>query len=193
MIYCQKIRKKKFPNFFDVGVIEKIFCDFSNFQIFFWKVASMGHKKSGNSKILIKVYVIYIKRKLRTCRIQIQIEKVWFIAKKLEKKNFKIFFFKGGTLWCFSRNRDFENQKNVKGPEKIFFFVSDFDETQNLKSLWPKDFTHEIWAESEPKIFWHIPWPRVKISGETCDEEAVFGVYGKPKIIIFIWKPILGT
>ena len=36
------------------------------------------------------------------------------------------------------------------------------------------------------KFFWHIPWPRVKISGETCDEEAVFGVYGKPKIIIFL-------
>ena len=44
-----------------------------------------------------------------------------------------------------ARNRDFGNQKNVKGPlEKKFFFVSDFDETQNLKSLWPKDFTHEI-------------------------------------------------
>ena len=33
------------------------------------------------------------------------------------------------------------------------FFVSDFDETQDFKSLWPRDFTHEIWAESETKIF----------------------------------------
>ena len=32
-------------------------------------------------------------------------------------------------------------------------FVSDLDDTQNLKSLWPKDSTHEIWVESETKIF----------------------------------------
>ena len=46
-------------------------------------------------------------------------------------------------------------RKTSKGPPfgKIFFFVSDFDETQNLKSLWPRDFSHQIWAESEPKIF----------------------------------------
>ena len=29
---------------FDVGTIKKIFCDFSNFQKFSWKVASMGPK-----------------------------------------------------------------------------------------------------------------------------------------------------
>ena len=54
--------------------------------------------------------------------------KFW-ISSKSETK--KIFFSKGGTLWCFSRNRDFENQKNVKGPgplEKKNFFFSDFDE-----------------------------------------------------------------
>ena len=33
-------------------------------------------KKSENLKIFFKTYVIYIKRKLRTCRIQIQEEKV---------------------------------------------------------------------------------------------------------------------
>ena len=32
-------------------------------------------------------------------------------------------------------------------------FVSDFDKTQNLKSLWPRDSTHEIWVESETKMF----------------------------------------
>ena len=32
-------------------------------------------------------------------------------------------------------------------------FVSDFDEIQNMQSLWPKDFTHKIWVESETKIF----------------------------------------
>ena len=40
--------------------------------------------------------------------------KFW-ISSKSETKKF--FFSKGGTLWCFSRNRDFENQKNVKGPD----------------------------------------------------------------------------
>ena len=35
-------------------------------------------EKSENLKIFFKTYVIYIKRKLRTCRIQIQEEKAWF-------------------------------------------------------------------------------------------------------------------
>ena len=34
-------------------------------------------------------------------------------------------------------------------------FNSDFNEIQNLKSLWPKDFTLKIWAKSEMKIFWN--------------------------------------
>ena len=56
-------------------------------------------------------------------------------------------FFKKSRLWK-------SEKRQRSGPlEKNFFFVSDFDETQNLKSLWPRDFTHEIWAESEPKIF----------------------------------------
>ena len=48
------------------------------------------------------------------------------------------------------------NVKNFRGSSSIRwkkFFVSDFDETQDLKSLWPRDFTHEIWAESETKKF----------------------------------------
>ena len=58
-------------------------------------------------KILTKTHVIYLKRKLRTCRIQIQVEKVWFVTKKLEKNNFQNFFFKGGTLWCQSGRKTF--------------------------------------------------------------------------------------
>ena len=56
--------------------------------------------KKRKFEILTKTHVIYIKRKLRTCKIQIQVEKVWFVTKKLEKNNFQNFFFKGGTLWC---------------------------------------------------------------------------------------------
>ena len=59
-------------------------------------------------------------------------------------------FFKKSRLWK-------SEKRQRSGPlEKKFFFVSDFDETQNLKSLWPRDFTHEIWAESETKIFFLI-------------------------------------
>ena len=39
-------------------------------------------------------------------------------------------------------------------------FVSDFDETQDFKSLWPRDFAHEIWAELETKIFWKFFWQK---------------------------------
>ena len=48
---------------------------------------------------------------------------------------------KGGPFDDFLKIR-----KIPKGPPfgKKKFFVSDFDETQNLKSLWPRDFTHEI-------------------------------------------------
>ena len=127
----------------------------------------MSFIKIGDKKIFSKIFEknpkggpFYVKKFFVTDSAQISCVKSlghkdfkFWISSKSETKNF--FFSKGGTLWCFSRNRDFENQKNVKGPplEKKFFFVSDFDETQNLKSLWPRDFTHEIWAESEPKIF----------------------------------------
>ena len=48
-------------------------------------------KKNENLKFFCKTYVIYIKRKLRTCRIQIQEEKVCFILEKLKKKIFDFF------------------------------------------------------------------------------------------------------
>ena len=63
--------------------------------------------KKRKFEILTKTHVIYIKRKLRTCKIQIQVEKVWFVTKKLEKNNFQNFFFKGGTLWCRSGRKTF--------------------------------------------------------------------------------------
>ena len=45
--------------------------------------------------------------------------------------------------------------KNPKGGPFYVkkFFISDFDETQNLIYLGPKNSTHEIWAKSEIKIF----------------------------------------
>ena len=58
--------------------------------------------KNENFEIFTKTHVIYIKRKLRTCKMQIQVEKVWFVTKKMEKNNFEKKNFKGGTLW--SRN-----------------------------------------------------------------------------------------
>ena len=75
-------------------------------------------------KIFGYMRVIYIKRKLRTCTIQIQKEKVWLF----EKKNFFFeifdFFSKGGTLWC--RNRQ----------KKIFQFFKNFENEPQKWLLW---------------------------------------------------------
>ena len=49
-------------------------------------------EKNENLKFFCKTYVIYIKRKLRTCRIQIQEEKVSFSFKKGKKRFFLIYF-----------------------------------------------------------------------------------------------------
>ena len=37
---------------FDVGTVKKHFFDFSNFQIFFWKMASMGHNECWKKKVM---------------------------------------------------------------------------------------------------------------------------------------------
>ena len=50
--------------------------------------------KNEKLKILTKTHVIYLKRKLRTCKMQIQVEKVWFVTKKMELFNFE----NGGTI-----------------------------------------------------------------------------------------------
>ena len=51
--------------------------------------------------------------------------------------------------------RPWKSEKHQRVPplkmKKIF--VSDFYEIQNMQSLWPKDFTHKIWVESETKFF----------------------------------------
>ena len=49
---------------------------------------------------------------------------------------------------------DFSLWKIQRGdPSMSKIFASDFDETQNLKSLWLRDSVHEIWVGSETKIF----------------------------------------
>ena len=54
--------------------------------------------------------------------------------------------------------RPWKSEKHQRVPplkmKKIF--VSDFDEIQNMQSLWPKDFTQEIWVESETKNFFRF-------------------------------------
>ena len=54
--------------------------------------------KNENLKILTKTHVIYLKRMLRTCKMQIQGEKVRFVTKKMEKFNFEKKNFKGGPF-----------------------------------------------------------------------------------------------
>ena len=49
-------------------------------------------------KILTKTHLIYLKRKLKTCRIQIQVKKVGFVAVKWKKNEFEFFFSKGGPF-----------------------------------------------------------------------------------------------
>ena len=78
---------------------------------------------------------MYIKKKLGTCRVQIQDEKVWVLKKKPTFKNFPIFFQK------------FQSKK-------IFF--PDFSKFPNLFFFWKMALTgpleywraqsHEIWA-----------------------------------------------
>ena len=54
--------------------------------------------KIENLKNFTKTHVIYLKRKLRTCKMQIQVEKVWFVTKKMEKNNFEKKISKGGPF-----------------------------------------------------------------------------------------------
>ena len=59
------------------------------------KMKNIKHKQA-KFEILRKMIAIYIKSKLRTCKIQIQKQKVWFFAKKRKKNWIFEFFF----LWC---------------------------------------------------------------------------------------------
>ena len=58
------------------------------------------NQKRSKFEIFRYLRVIYLKRKLRTCTLLIQKEKVWFFAKEQLFLKFLIFFFKGRTLWC---------------------------------------------------------------------------------------------
>ena len=95
-------------------------------------------EKNENLKFFCKTYVIYIKRKLRTCRIQIQEEKVWFLFKKDKKKYIFLNFF-----WC------------QNGQKKFFFSIFSKFSTFFLKNAprgprkCEKKQSHEIWAYLE--------------------------------------------
>ena len=87
-------------------------------------------------KFFCKTYVMYIKRKLRTCRIQIQEEKVWFLFKKDKKMYFFEFFLmseqsKKIFFWFF-QNFNFFLKNTPRGPRKC-----------------EKKQSHEIWAYLE--------------------------------------------
>ena len=68
-----------------------------------WWKTKIFMQKYVKIKFFLYMRVIYIKRKLRPCTIQIQKEKVWFFAKR--KFFFEIFDF--FTLWCQNRQKFF--------------------------------------------------------------------------------------
>ena len=51
-----------------------------------------------------------------------------------------------------------EKHQRVPPLEMKKIFVSDFDEIQNMQSLWPKDFTQTIWVESETNFFFRFDY-----------------------------------
>ena len=98
-------------------------------------------KKNENLKFFCKTYVIYIKRKLRTCRIQIQVEKVWFFGKEPKFLDFWIFFPKGGPF----------------GVETVKFFFSIF---QNFIILFSKITLmgpNRCWNKQSQEFWWLKP------------------------------------
>ena len=79
-------------------------------------------------KILRKTDIIYLKGKLRTCRIQIQVEVVWFFGKETKNFIFLIFFPKGGpfgvktvkmVFFNFSKFHNFFSQNSFTGTKQI--------------------------------------------------------------------------
>ena len=84
--------------------------------------------KNENFEIFTKTHVIYIKRKLRTCKMQIQVEKVWFVTKKMEKINFEKKISKGGPFEVGTvekKNFRFSNFQN-------FFLKNGFNGTWQM-------------------------------------------------------------
>ena len=95
-------------------------------------------EKNENLKFFCKTYVIYIKRKLRTCRIQIQEEKVWFLFKKGKKNIFLNFF------WCQNGQKNFFFRFFSKF--SIFFWKMAQGVLGNVKRNKVMRQSHEIWA-----------------------------------------------
>ena len=60
-------------------------------------------------------------------------------------------------------------------------FVSDFDESQNSKSLWPKDSPREVWEESETKKFFGVEgsplWTSKKFSSRILMKLKIWNPY----------------
>ena len=93
--------------------------------------------KKRKFEIFCKTYAIYINRRLRTCRIQIHKEKVWFVFKKEKKSIFFDFFpmserSKKFFFSIFSKISTFFLKNGPRGPRK-------FEKKQS----------HEIWAYLE--------------------------------------------
>ena len=85
--------------------------------------------KNENFEIFTKTHVIYIKRKLRTCKMQIQVEKVWSVTKKLEKISFEKKIFKGGDPLKSERSK---KKISVFQIFKIFFLKNGFNGTWQM-------------------------------------------------------------
>ena len=63
---------------------------------------------------------------------------LWFTG---SENGLKRFFIYVNRIYCNFSN-SLENPEG--GPFYVKKIVSNFDKTQNIKSLWPKDFTHKI-------------------------------------------------
>ena len=85
---------------------------------------------------------MYLKRKLRTCRNQIQVEKVWFFW----KKSIFLIFFYFFALWC--RNGKISFYQIFKISKTFFKKVT----SMGTVECW-KEQNHEIWAHLR-----HPPW-----------------------------------
>ena len=116
--------------------------------------------KNENLKIFTKTHVIYLKRKLRTCRMQIQVEKVWFVTKKMEKINFeKKKKIKWSPLW--SQN----------GRKKNFHF-------SNLQKFFLKNGFNGTWQMLIETKSWNLS--SFRASTEESREIIYQGWFGEP-------------
>ena len=122
-------------------------------------------------KIFWYMRVIYIKRKLRTCTIQIQKEKVWFFPKKKFFLTFSNFFPKGGPF-------------DVKIVKNRFSIFQKFQK-QNWKMTFTGPFKHE--QKQSHEFWWSLLLP--------CrNSEAVYGHpghNGPPLLWIGLIEPVL--